>query len=268
MNRILLVIMSVTLLMFAGCIDYREEITINEDGSGTIKLHYAIEREYMDQFDAVSEMDGEEGSSDEGDIPSEEEIKEMISTGNANVELISYSYQESEEWETWEMEFSFESIAGFADLGIALSEDEDPVGPEVSYTKQDDGSFLFQRYFGGESLGEMPADESGEDVDLPDSADYYEAMAAMTEAMQQMSEEQQMEGMDDDSMQQMMAEYAQGMSDMTEGINRAMIRLEVHFPGEVVESNATSTEGNTAIWEYSGEKMVYGMPPVLEARIK
>jgi hypothetical protein len=47
-------------------------------------------------------------------------------------------------------------------------------------------------------------------------------------------------------------EFEQKLKDSFEGI---AIKMVVTFPGEIIESNATSVDGNTATWEYSIEDM-------------
>jgi hypothetical protein len=59
-----------------------------------------------------------------------------------------------------------------------------------------------------------------------------------------------------------------GMADMmTKAFANHKMRMTVKFPGTVVQSNATSTNGNTAVWEYKFTDMAKA-PKQLQATIK
>ena len=48
-----------------------------------------------------------------------------------------------------------------------------------------------------------------------------------------------------------MQEFAAGMQQAAEDAKNHTVKLVVHLPGEVIESNATSYGGRTATWEYT-----------------
>jgi hypothetical protein len=77
----LALLLSLTLL--AGCLDYGEELTLNKDGSGRLKLDFTVDMSFMGE---VSKALGEEPSPDEMRGPTREEIMEGL-----NVEGITVS---------------------------------------------------------------------------------------------------------------------------------------------------------------------------------
>ena len=71
-----------------------------------------------------------------------------------------------------------------------------------------------------------------------------------------------------DTMMAQMGTMMTGMADMmTKAFKNHKMRMTVKFPGKVVESNATSTNGNTAVWEYKFTDMAKA-PKQLQATIK
>jgi hypothetical protein len=257
MRSALLAILAGCVLVFAGCIDYQETITLNDDGSGTIAIRYAMDKEFL----AQTEQFADSTSEDESEIPSEEEIRESIKSTKTSVELISYKESEDEKWKIWEMEFSFDRLSDFDRLGMELSEEgytEGSSEPQRKYEKQPDGTWLFSYKMGSAGFG---SDGSEDDMMMPSDSAYAEAMRQMQESMEEYEgddeytesdyeydEESEMPdtAMDfDDAMEQ----FAAGMQQMMAGASEAKIKMTVNFPGKVTESNATKVEGNTAVWE-------------------
>ena len=69
----LTLLLSLTLL--SGCLDYGEELTLNKDGSGRLKLDFTVDMAFMGE---VSKALGEEPSPDEMRGPTREEIMEGL----------------------------------------------------------------------------------------------------------------------------------------------------------------------------------------------
>lgn len=63
------------LVLLAGCLDYSEELTLNKDGSGRVKLDFTVDMTYMGE---VSRALGEEPSAEEMRGPTREEIMEGL----------------------------------------------------------------------------------------------------------------------------------------------------------------------------------------------
>lgn len=76
----LAVLLPLTLL--AGCLDYSEELTLNKDGSGRLKLDFTVDMSYMAE---VSKALGEEPSAEELRGPTREEILEGLSVEGVTI---------------------------------------------------------------------------------------------------------------------------------------------------------------------------------------
>ena len=63
------------LTLFAGCLDYTEELTLNKNGSGRLKLDFTVDMAYMGE---VSKAMGEEPTPDDMRGPTREEIMEGL----------------------------------------------------------------------------------------------------------------------------------------------------------------------------------------------
>jgi hypothetical protein len=266
MKRAMLAFAVGVLISLAGCIDYQETITLADDGSGTIKIRYALDKQFMDEAEQWEDSTKDETYEGSDEIPSEAEIRERIESTGSSVKLLSYEESENEKWRIWDMEFSFGDLADFDRLGKAISEEESAESgtePERSYSRQPDGTWLFVHRFGGG--GESW--ESGDvDHEMPSDSEFAEAMRQMEEEMREYSEDDEGSEPPDDSagFDDVMKELAEGMEMMFSGAAEAKMTLTVRFPGKIIESNATRVEGNTAIWESS----MFDAPPKMTAKVE
>jgi hypothetical protein len=71
-----------SLTLLSGCLDYGEELTLNKDGSGRLKLDFTVDMAYMGE---VSKALGEEPSPDEMRGPTREEIMEGLTVEGITV---------------------------------------------------------------------------------------------------------------------------------------------------------------------------------------
>lgn len=71
-----------SLTLFTGCLDYAEELTLNKDGSGRLKLDFTVDMAYMGE---VSKALGEQPSPDEMRGPTREEIMEGLNVEGITV---------------------------------------------------------------------------------------------------------------------------------------------------------------------------------------
>ncbi|MCO5167513.1 MAG: hypothetical protein M9894_14295 [Planctomycetes bacterium] len=70
------------LVLLAGCLDYSEELTLNKDGSGRLKLDFTVDMSFMAE---VSKAMGEEPSPEEMRGPTREEIMEGLNVEGITV---------------------------------------------------------------------------------------------------------------------------------------------------------------------------------------
>jgi len=291
-SRCLLMALVVALIMVGGCIDYQETLKFNEDGSGTLKIRYALDKQYLNEMEQMGGEMGTEQSEEpedaDEDMWTREEIEEALKMEDTGVELIGYEVSEDEEWEIWVIEFSFDKLADFEMLSRTLSaegdEDSDEADINRSYARQDDGTWLYKHDFGGGVDGEdgssqfdmsyMGSGDSSSE-DMPTAEELAEAMKQMQEAMQEYSDEDA-EGGDANpeagAQKEQMEEATQnmfsGLESMFAGMENARVKVTAEFPGKIIESNATSVDGNTATWEYRGKAVIHDDIPVMTAKIQ
>ncbi len=260
----------VMLLLASGCIDYDEVMVINADGSGTVSMHYAMNKAYFEQLDAMmqdlSPEEGEVGTGSPSDMFSKQDIEEALAGNDQGIELKSFKYTETDSLYVWDMEFSFQDVNKLDSLSAALSSSEGEFLPseegKQTFDKQEDGTWLFTRSLSsdeGQDVGEFQNPE--EDGDNPSEFDDQES--------QEESEGGQESNEFEDGMQEF-ADAMQGLGDemqwMAEAMKNHKIRFTVVFPRKVIESNATTIDGDTATWEYTLEKMAEA-PPQLRALV-
>jgi len=293
MQRVALIALLAVLVVLGGCIDYQETISFNPDGSGTLKIRYALDKQYMDQMEQMSasmstgdEEEGEEPESADDEMWTREQIEEALAGNDAGVELIDYSVGEEDGWKVWQMEFSFKNLADFQDATRnLLDESESEAGEsdlDRSYTEQDDGTWLYMYDMGGggdsEDLDLSGMDMSEEDsMEMPNAEEMAEAMKQMQEAMKEYSQEgddvmggdaNPEEGEKQEQMDEAMENLGEGLESMFAGMGKASVKITATFPGKIIESNATSVEGNTATWEYKGQALMTSGVPMLTAKVQ
>lgn len=271
MKKRIIFLLAFCLLLMAGCFDYEQTMVLNKDGSGTVKVHYAVGKVYLEQIKQMSEAMAEQsGGSTQpkdpaGTMFSKSEIEETLKARNAGIKMLAYETSETDESRVWDMEFSFDDVNKLDALFDALSPDDEEYSPpadtEAIYTRQPNGTWLFSQPF-------IDKDIEGEEVDeygYEDSEDYYD---------ENYEEEYADEYNDDDISDLDMKEAAEAIENWSEEMKKLVesmanrkIRITVDFPGDILESNATSTAGNSATWEYSIEE-TQDAPEKLRAVIK
>jgi hypothetical protein len=268
MKRCFGLLVIVMLLLASGCIDYDEVMVINPDGSGTVKMHYAMNKIYFEQLDAMmQDLSPEESEASTGspsDMFSKQDIEEALAGNDQGIKLVSFNYSETDSLYIWDMEFSFQDIHKLNYLSEALSSSEgEYMTPEEggqSYSKQEDGTWLFTRSLGSDEnpdAGEFQNEEEGEEN--PEAYDDQEP------------EEESEGGQEGNEFEDGMQEFADAMQGlgsemqwMAEEMKNHKIRFTIIFPHKVIESNATNVDGDTATWEYTLDKMSEA-PPEMRA---
>ena len=260
MKRILSAFLPVCLI-FLGCIDYDEAIILNPDGSGTVSVQYKIASSYFSQVSMMAQQFS--GQTSEENDPTEgmlerDDIETVLAKSNSGIKMLAYDKQKTDDAWTWDMEFSFEDVNKLHLLGVATSIDhEDDLDQNFSelemepiFTQQDDGTWLFLR--------DIESDEdqaTGENYDGDSETDEFDSDHDYdTEEGYQGTNEAELSEDDQDA-----GEMFEGMAEQMQGLDKEMakhkIRFSIKFPGQIVESNATATEGNIAIWEYKLNEM-------------
>jgi len=250
--------------LFAGCIDYDEQITLKKDGSGRIEMRMAMDKEsYRMMNEMAADMEEEGGP---WSALSEEEIEGALKERKSKAKLVHYSESEEGSDKVWEMTFSFDSFADLTDIGMALDEENDPADTPFTFAEQEDGTWLFKRTLDvEEQQGAAPGAAGG--TETPPGMP-----PGMPENMGEMDPEKLAEQMEKmaESMQKMAEQMQEQQARMEKDAGTRKIRFQATFPGEIVETNATNVDGKTAVWEYPLEKLfqMEGKVPALTARVR
>ncbi len=270
-------IMTLVLLVsfvISGCVEYKEHVSLNKDGSGTVDIHFAVSDEYLKQMDALMQMtakmagDKVEKPETPKMIASKEEIEAFLKEADAGVKLLEYNRPDSGAEGTVDAKFSFTSIAGLDIAASSLFPDEDPIGeeekanPSASFVKQDDGTWLFTRKMetDAEMISEGAYGEDGAygetdiDEEIPpdfnDGADDDESDEGATEVTAEDFAGTDMEAL------------AKGVEKAATDTEHPAIVLSVTFPGKVLKSNATSVDGSTVTWSFTLQQISENLAPM------
>ncbi|UCD64157.1 MAG: hypothetical protein JSW34_01605 [Candidatus Zixiibacteriota bacterium] len=259
MKRILAVVALLTLSVMCGCFDYEENLVLNKDGSGSIQMHYAVDKSYLDQMKNMYEQMA--ASMPELDVPddpsetmfNESRIRETLAMERSGVTLDHYEISETETSKVWDMKFSFGDINDLAVLDKALSPEEE-YESEESREQEEDEPFLVKQPDGTLLYLRPVADDSDEDQGYGDDhysadeyADYDESYTTEYEGEY---DDNSYAGQLGKEIEQGVDQWVGEMEAMTEGMADRTIRFVITFPGEILESNAAEVDGKTAVWEY------------------
>ncbi|TFH65925.1 MAG: hypothetical protein E4G91_00625 [Candidatus Zixiibacteriota bacterium] len=273
MKRFLPLTMALLCALFiAGCIDYEETLELNADGTGTMAMHLAV---YIKEIEAIDEMMGsysEDSTQDTATITlfTREDLEKNLKERKSTVKLLDFKEQRSESTLVYDFKYAFTNLQEMLEISEQMGKNEmmgesgsEPGGepesaPEITFRKDKSGQWQYARGFqAAEMGGMMPAAEDTTKPESP-SLDSAESTDSLVEPLTEVVDT-------------MMAAMGSMMTGMTEMMTKAFadhkMRMTVKFPGTVVQSNATSTNGNTAVWEYKFADFAKA-PKQLQATIK
>ncbi len=253
-------ILSCLALFACGCIDYSELLEINADGTGTMRLQMVMHKSYFEGLMALAEM-----SDSTADMPDSvfgfmkrKDLEEKAKTSNGKVKLVDFKEIISDSTIAYDIKYAFTDLQEMLAISGDVGQDESMAAPrfkrEVKFVKESSGNWSYSRELGDSTMNpfqQPPTGQEAAEVD-PEPATAEDSLAeGMAEGMAQ--------GMQDmgDAMMQMLEGAFAGRK----------VKLAVKFPGDIIESNATSTEGRTATWEYAFMDL-FKAPPKLTAVVK
>ncbi len=220
------------LAVLVGCFDVQQKVELNEDLSGTARIHMTVDMEPMVHMMAAmkrgfeglegppteeelaaarAEMSGEQAEQQRAEFESQKaELEASLPEG---VTLVSAEMLEGEAMGA-EFTFAFDHIAQLKEIRMAGEQGSDTDSPFADLTVEEkDGTLLISTPPVNPSgdLGPMGGDDSDED----------------------------------DPTAQMVQESIESMR----------VLFELSSPLEVLEHNATDAQGDTLIWEYGFEQL-------------
>jgi sugar phosphate isomerase/epimerase len=225
-RRSLIVLLVTATGLSTGCMKMHLETVIDQDGSGTTTLTYAMSTEVAAAF---SKMDAAGGSGLEGGPPalsemSREQMEEICR--QAGIKLVSHDYQDDGKNVSLTMKLGFSDLASLSRAmnvinGSAAGSEQEMLAIEST----GDGNYVLRTV----KVPGAAADENDEDLeealaDMSDMADMQESMAAMSTLMAHLGD--------------------------------LDVRMAITVPGDVIHSNAMEVEGRTSIWTINAANMM------------
>ena len=225
MKKILMILLAACLLMLVSCIQYDQVFNLDKDGSGSVSIHYAMSSMMVQQMKAMSEMAGQmaEGMGAEGQEPKKEEEmnifefqedkikKEFEDLKNEGFKLTDLKTYQEEGWEHVKLSFTFKDVSKITKVSYFKDND-------MTITKNAKGNYVIRSKTSKEEKPEETAETPG---DAPP-----------------------MEGMDDESMKQMMMPMMKGFR----------VSITFNTPTPIVHTTAPEKGKTMAKWEFDLEK--------------
>lgn len=306
MHRMIVFLLAGLFVFSSGCLDYSEKLVLKSNGSGSMSVRFAIDKEARVEAEnmansmasAFGDMGGvQQEMEDPFAAFDEDRIRARLKEKGSNAKLKSYKQYEKGGDEVTEMEVTFSGSDDLGDLAYALSDNEEK-SSEVpfSYSKGSDGLWHFSRSHensgsdfsmgdappggpggmpnmgGGQETPNIPGLPGGIDpskiAEMSDS-EREEMVADMMKGLQEnISQMQSSMGVKGDGDDREVS-FDQMKAKMEESMAGRKIHFEVHFPGKVVDSNATSVNGKVAVWEYALTDVQHqSMPDEFHATVK
>lgn len=162
MRRLLVVLLIVLSFLFTGCFELLEEIWINSDGSGRMRVDFGIP-------EAMLSMGGEEGMDDPfADIEQKFQETKASVEKNPKVKRIDLTQQSDGTLKHIVLDIEVTDYSELQDLPKLLYAEDDTAKSsqetaleksELRITKENDGKIIVSRYFGGVRSKESSAPE-------------------------------------------------------------------------------------------------------------
>ncbi len=280
MRRKVLLLALIAAVALSGCIEYREQVSLNKDGSGTVKIHFALSADYLKQMNELLQMTAKFSGEEAGEIEqpkiiaSKSEIEEFLKQSKSDVKLLEYESPDSSSGGAVDVKFSFGSIAGLDIAAASLFPDDNPAEEmgakemeeqSASFVKQDDGTWLFTRTVQNDSdvvasqAGEYDQNGEGALGEAPDNGD-MPGMDNEDEAEEAEDDAGNMDLSVDDFVGSDMEALARDMEKAATDTTNPAIKLTVSFPGKVLKSNASTVDGSTATWSFTLQQLSGAIP--------
>ncbi|MFH1038525.1 MAG: hypothetical protein V1789_07670 [PVC group bacterium] len=149
----------------AGCIKMDQDITLNKDGSGSVKFMYGMSEQTINQMQTMSEMNKQEGDDQpEDDNPfefNEEKVKkEFAALKDKGITLKSVKTTTENGWKYMHVEFDFKDISQLNDADVM---GDSP----ITIAKDAAGNYVITSKMTGEEMGAGDADAEQMKAMLP-----------------------------------------------------------------------------------------------------
>lgn len=212
-------------LALSGCVQLHSDTVIEKDGSGTASLTLSVSTDVAEAIKEAQAMDT--GQSQDMDFPMFDEIqKETIEEAckGRDVEVKKFEKKVVDGRQTLAMELAFKDLEGL--------------------------SFVMNKAMGGGMGAGYGIFDAGDGNLVLRAHDY--GFPEEPEEEEEATEEQAPAEMDPAQMQKQM----EVMGKLMAAISELDVSMKITVPGEIVESNAPTVEGNTSIWQVNSSNMM------------
>jgi hypothetical protein len=229
------------LLAAGGCVQMSMETVVDKDGSGTCTLGISMSTDVSEALKELAATDGNPGMAEVPEFGDLTREKAEASAARYNCKVKKFERTTADEQEKLEMVLAFDDVQ---DLSRAVHDlmSEDESEDVMAVFKTDDGNYVLA------SVEDVSA--VGEEKSTPEES--------------QEKETEEAKEMDPEQMQRSMELMGKLMAHMSE----FDVRMAITVPGEILESNAPETEGQTAIWHINSENMMSMQDQEFEPEIK
>lgn len=207
------VVLAAALTLLYGCFEYEEEVVLNADGSGTVKLKYT-----MAEKDAVhTERNWKPGPDGVlNDMPVTREHAEQFFAGREGIAVSDILVETRDDKRTVSYSLAFDNCSNLQTEGL------DPFRHGMEFVRNKDGSFSYKRICMDPALREEPEDFLEPSEESEESHDGAEE-----------SEDK----------------FTKLPDEWTKGVPEDKLSFSVILPLEIAETNAHHHDGKTATWK-------------------
>ena len=233
----MLTIVALAALGLTGCVQMYSDTIIEKDGSGTASLTLSLSPTGAELIKEMKELEMDQDQNME--MPLFEDINEddLVKAAKGHgVKIKKFEKSTVEGAEKIDILMEFEDLEGLSYVMGSSMGGEAGTGYGIFETA--DGNFILKA-----AHYDFPADET-EGVEVIETAPEAEAQSKESSDTPAMTEEEKA--------QKQMALMGKLMGAMAE----LDIKFTITVPGEIIESNAPTVEGNTSIWAVNASNMM------------
>jgi hypothetical protein len=233
-----LALIGVAIMGLTGCIQVHSDTVIEKDGSGTANFNMSMSPAVLEAIKDMKELDMDQGQ--DMDIPMFEDINredlDKAAEGHG-VKITKFEKGTVEGREQLEVVIDFEDLEGLSYVMGNLMGGSPGDGMGIYETA--DGNFVLKE--AQYDFPDQPAEEIEEiEVIDPEAETEGETSGGTSTLTDQEKAQKQME---------VMGKMMGAMAELD-------VRFTITVPGEVIESNAPTVEGNTSIWAINAGNMM------------
>jgi len=231
-----LALIGVAIMGLTGCIQVHSDTVIEKDGSGTANFTMSMSPAVLEAIKDMEELDMDQGQ--DMDIPMFEDINredlDKAAEGHG-VKITKFEKGKVEGREQLEVVIDFDDLEGLSYVMGNLMGGAPGDGMGIFETA--DGNFVLKEAH--YDFPDQPAEEI-EEIEVIDPEAEGETSGESSTLTDEQKAQKQME---------VMGKMMGAMAELD-------VRFTITVPGEIIESNAPTVEGNTSIWAINAGNMM------------